>query len=251
MEIMQSYQNERTEIDLMEVLRLLLHNAWIIGIAAVVLALGGLVFSKFFITPKYTSTTSIYVLNNNENTGVTYTDTQLSLQIMKDYKEIITSRSVLEETMRICHLDMTYKTIKDKVKLSNTDGTRVIQISVTDPDPEAAREIADTIRIVSTEKIKAIVNVDAVNTVDEANLPTAASSPSVMRWTLIGFLAGALLSILVLVILYLVDTTIKSTDEVEKYLGLSTLASIPVIASPEAAKKHKKKGVVQKLFKKA
>lgn len=248
---MQSYQNERTEIDLMEVLRLLLHNAWIIGIAAVVLALGGLVFSKFFITPKYTSTTSIYVLNNNENTGVTYTDTQLSLQIMKDYKEIITSRSVLEETMRICHLDMTYKTIKDKVKLSNTDGTRVIQISVTDPDPEAAREIADTIRIVSTEKIKAIVNVDAVNTVDEANLPTAASSPSVMRWTLIGFLAGALLSILVLVILYLVDTTIKSTDEVEKYLGLSTLASIPVIASPEAAKKHKKKGVVQKLFKKA
>lgn len=248
---MQSYQNERTEIDLMEVLRLLLHNAWIIGIAAVVLALGGLVFSRFFITPKYTSTTSIYVLNNNENTGVTYTDTQLSLQIMKDYKEIITSRSVLEETIRLCNLDITYKSMKDKVKLSNTDGTRVIQISVTDPDPEMAREIADTIRVVSTDKIKAIVNVDAVNTVDEANLPTAASSPSVMRWTLIGFLAGALLAILVLIILYLVDTTIKSTDEIEKYLGLSTLASIPVIAAPDSAKKHKKKGGIQKLFRKA
>lgn len=235
---MRDQQNSGSEINILELLRLLWHNAWIIAIATGVLGLAALFYSAFVITPQYTSTTSMYVMSSSQS--LTYQDTQLSMQIMRDYKEIITSRSVLEETIARTGIETNAENLKKKIKLSNTENTRVITIAVKDPSPEVAQLIAETVRTVSAEKIQQILDVDAVNTVDKADLPDRKSSPSITRWTLAGALIGFVISALVLIILYLTNTTIKSAEDVERYLGLSTLATIPVHESDKAAGKGKK-----------
>ena len=210
-----------TEINLLDLASALLHNWWILLIAFSVFAIGGFVVSKFGMTPQYKSTTSVYVLSTNASSGasVTYTDTQLALQIMKDYKEFITSRTVLENTIKECNVNMTAGQLKSKISFSNPDGTRVIHISVTDPDPLLAEKLANAIRVVSGESVTDVLGVDSVNTIDVASRPESPSSPSVKRWTLFGGLLGLVLAALVLAIIYLADTTIKSSEDVERYLG--------------------------------
>lgn len=230
-----------TEIDLGDLASALLHNWWIILIAAVVFAIGGFTISKFMMTPQYKSTTSVYMLStSNASNGVTYTDTQLGLQIMKDYKEFITSRTVLEKTIKASGYDMTAAQLKSKISFSNPDGTRVISISVTDPDPVKAEKLANTLREVSGESVTNVLALEAVRTIDEASRPEAPSSPSVKRWTAFGALLGFALAVIVLAIIFLADTTVKTTEDVEKYLGLSTLAVIPLNNEEAEAKKKKK-----------
>ncbi len=244
---MQDQQNPGKEINISELFRLLWHNAWIIAIATGVLGIAAFFYSSFVITTQYTSTTSMYVMSSSQS--LTYQDTQLSMQIMRDYKEIVTSRSVLEEAIERTGIETTVEALKKKIKLSNTENTRVITISVQDPSPVVAQQLAEMVRTVSAEKIRQILDVDAVNTVDKANLPDKKSSPSISRWTLTGALIGFMLSALILIILHLANTTIKSSEDVERYLGLSTLATIPVHESAENAASKGKKPLFGKLRK--
>ena len=81
----------------------------------------------------------------------------------------------------------------------------------------------------------------AVNLVDEGNVPLEPAAPSVLKWTAIGFMAGAFLSVAVIIVLFLLDDTIKSSEDIEKYLKLSTLGTIPIVASEEdSRKKHRR-----------
>ena len=91
------------------------------------------------------------------------------------------------------------------------------------------------------EHIQNVMDIDAVNVVEPANLPTEKASPSVAKWTLFGGAAGVLLVCVIILILYLLDDSIKSSDDVEKYLGLSTLALIPVAMEEDSVKKGKTK----------
>ena len=124
-----------------------------------------------------------------------------------------------------------YSGLKSRVSISNVKDTRIIYITVTDASPEMARILANAIREIGAQHIKDVTNVEAVNVVDEANLPTSPSSPSVAKWALIGGFIGAIASMAVIIIRYLMDDTIKSSEDVEKYLGWSTLALIPMMYS--------------------
>ena len=101
--------------------------------------------------------------------------------------------------------------------------------------------LANAIRDVAAEHIREVMDLEAVNVVDEANLPTSPSEPSKKKYTLIGVLIGVVICAGVLILRFYLDDSIKSSDDIEKYLGLSTLASIPVFESEEDAKKKKKK----------
>ena len=82
----------------------------------------------------------------------------------------------------------------------------------------------DSVSIQITE----IMDADAVNTVEEGNLPTSPSSPSIPRNIAIGALLGLLLAMGVITLIFILDDTIKTPDDVEHYLGLNTLTSIPI-----------------------
>ena len=225
---MQNGMNEDVlEIDLVEIVGLLLHKVWIIlasGLGAGILAL---VISAFVLTPQYESTTKVY------------SDAQLATQLTKDYKELITCRYVLETVIEMCELEDDYEELYERVEVQNTTDTRIISITIKDPSPTQAKYIADSIRDVASKHIKAVMDIEAVNVVDEANLPIEPSEPSILKWTVIGTFLGCFVCACVIIVVFLLDDTIKTADDVEKYLGLSTLALIPLKQQEKPSKRKR------------
>lgn len=114
-----------------------------------------------------------------------------------------------------------------KVSVNTPIDTRIVAITVTDTDPYTAQTIANYIREVSAEHIENVMDIDAVNVVEVANLPTEKSAPNCLLWTIGGFAFGTILVAALLIIHFLVDDTVKTSEDVEKYLGISALGIIP------------------------
>ena len=233
--------NDVIEIDLLEILGLLLSRWLLIMLVGITAALIGFAISFFVIAPTYESTTKIYILNKNESQNVTYSDMQLGTQLTKDYSELINSRYVLEEVIQKLRLNLDYQGLKEKVNVSSPTDTRIVAITVTDTDPVEAMNIANAIRESASNHIGNVMDIDAVNVVESANMPTKKAAPSYLKWTVIAGILGVMLVCAIILINYLLDDTIKTSEDVERYLGLSTLAIIPVIES-EADSKKKKRG---------
>ena len=231
--------NDVVEIDLMEIFGLMLHRLWLIILCAVAAGAVGYAVSRFLLTEQFESTTRIYVLNRQNDDTLTYTDVQLGTQLTRDFTQIIKSRYVLEQVIDICGLEDTSAGLSSRVSVDSQTDTRIVTITVTDTDPAMAQYIANELREAAAERIKNVMDIQAVNVVDEANLPVSPSAPSVTKWTAIGFLLGAFLCMAVVLIRFLLDDTIKTSDDIEKYLGLSTLGMIPMREEKEG-KEHEK-----------
>ena len=234
--------NNEIEFDLLEIIHILFSKFWIIVCVGFLSALICFAISAYVLTPVYESTTKIYILNKTDDTAVTYTDVQMGTQLTKDYAELINSRYVIEQVIEQLSLeDMEYETLMKKVSVDTPVDTRIVSITVEHTSPELAMKIADCIREVAGEHIQNVMDIEAVNVVEPANMPMEKSGPSVTKWTLIGGMAGVFFVCAVVLIMFLLDDTIKSTEDVDKYLGLSTLALIPVISEDNTAKKRKVK----------
>jgi len=229
------------EIDLLELLMVLIGRWWLIVLVGITTAVCGFAISFFLITPTYESTTKIYILNKSESQTVTYSDVQLGSQLTKDYSALITSRYVLEDVIQKLNLNMEYKGLKGKIEVATPSDTRILSITVSDKDPVVAMNIANAVRESASVHISNVMDIDAVNIVESANMPTEKSSPSYTKTILIGGFAGIFLVCAVLLIGYLLDDTIKVSEDAEKYLGLSTLGTIPYIAEGDTSKGKKKK----------
>lgn len=245
------YNNDEIEIDLREVFILLLSKAWLIALVGMLTAIIGFVLSAFVIAPTFESTSKIYILNKQQENTVTYSDVQLGTQLTKDYAQLITSRLVLEKVIEDLNLteineDIDYEAMLDKVEVTTPTDTRILSITVTDTDPVLAMEIANSVREAAAVHIKNVMDIEAVNVVETANLPMEKAGPSVLKWTLIGGCIGAFLVMAVVLLIFFMDDTIKTSDDVEKYLGLSTLALIP-LDTQTAAKNGKKKPAKKKV----
>ena len=235
--------DKEVEIDLMELLPYLFNWLWLIVVVGLLTAAIAFAYSAFALTPKYQSTTKVYILNKTgKDDNITYSDTQLATTLTKDFKELIKSREVLDTVIEECNLPESYNTLAGMVSVSNTTDTRIVGISVKDADPKRAQYIANAIREVAAVKLQQIMNLEAVNLVEEANLPTSPVEPNKKRYTLIGFLIGAVVVTAVLILRYYLDDSIRTSDDVEKYLGMTTLATIPLFESEEDEKKKGKKG---------
>lgn len=245
---MGSSSDDEITIDLAELFGVLWHWIWLILLVALLLGGAAYAFSKFVIPEEFQSTTKIYVLDKESGSGgqTTYTDLQAGAQLTKDYAELITSRTVIEKVMMDNHLESVYdyKKFLKKVAVNTPTDTRIVSITVTDTNPALAQALADDIRVEASDLIIDTMQIDAVNTYEVANLPTEKSAPSCGKWALIGALLGALLVGGIVTLQYILDDTIKTSEDVEQYLGLSTLALIPLdenIGGAEKGKGKKKK----------
>ena len=234
-------QTDEIEIDLWEICLVLIHNLALIISVGIMVALGACLFTQLLVTPTYESTTKIYILNKQENASVTYSDIQLGTQLTKDYAELIQSRFVLEEVVQGMGLDLTYEQMKEKVSVTTPTDTRILAITVKDSDPVMAMKMANAIREAAAVHIMNVMDIQAVNVAETANMPMKKSSPSVLKNTFIGGLLGVFLIIAVVLVRYLMDDTVKTPEDVEKYLQLSTLAVIPLNEGESEGKKKKKK----------
>lgn len=242
---MRSPSDDEVTIDLAELFGVLWHWIWLILLVALLFGGAAYAFSKFVIPEEFQSTTKIYVLDKESGSGgqTTYTDLQAGAQLTKDYAELITSRTVIEKVMTDNHLESVYdyKKFLEKVAVNTPTDTRIVSITVTDTNPALAQALADDIRVEASDLIIDTMQIDAVNTYEVANLPTEKSAPSCSKWAMMGALLGALLVAGVVTLQYILDDTIKTSEDIEQYLGLSTLALIPLDENIGGAEKGKKK----------
>ena len=225
---MNSNDNASIEIDVLYLLRKLWSRKFFIIFIALVVGTIALLGSVFLITPKYTSTTRIYVVSHTAD-GITNQDLQAGSYLVKDYQEVITSNEVLSSVIDKEKLSLTPNELSSMISVTIPTDTRVISISVEDDNAQEATTIANTVREVAAEKIKAVTKVNDVTTLEAAEVPKEPSSPNIKRNTLIGVIAGGGLAVISIIILELLDDRVRRPEDIEDVLGLPLLGIVPDI----------------------
>lgn len=234
--------NEEFEIDVKELVFILLKRIWIIIMAGVGAALLAFLISEFVVVPMYQSTTKVYILNKQEsNAAITYTDLQTGTQLTKDYMTLITSRPVLEQVIAQLELDIKYNDLVSLITVENPTDTRLLNITVEYKDPYMAKQIADAVREASSVHIQDVMDIEEVNKAEDANIPEEPSSPNVLMNTILGGLVGGFIAVGAILLVYMLDDTIKTPDDLEKHLGISVLSSIPLQDGNKKKKRRKDK----------
>ncbi len=236
--------NASVEIDLGEIFHLLWTHVLQILLCCVLGAVLAFGYTSFFITPMYSSTATLYILNTSSSANETNTslaDIQISNNLVNDYKELITSRVILQETIDNLKLDYTETQLGNMVTVDNPTNTLFVNITVTTDSAKQSASIANELAKETRIYVPEVMKTEAPSIFGKAIAPTKKSSPSTTKNTLIGGLLAAFLYIAILVVKFVMNDTIVTPDDVEKYLGISTLASIPEANLGDFNKKKKAK----------
>ena len=235
------------EVDLRDLCWFLIKMLWIISAVMVICAAIGFAVSRFLILPTYEASTRMYVLNRSSENEVSYSDYQVSNQIIADYKVLITGQNVTKEVIRDLGLEFSPQELEDMIIVTAPENTRVLQITVTDTNPDRAAQIANRVREVAGTQIQQIMDADSVNLVYEAEVPQKPSGPNVLGVTLIAAAVGFILAVGVLAVIRVMDDTIRTEEDVERYLGAIVMGEIPAAAemgnlAKESIRRKEKRG---------
>lgn len=241
--------NEEMEIDLLELLMVMKKHLSAILLAGIVGLVIMFAYTSFLVTPLYSASSMMYVMPDNSNSmnSSTLSDMQVGQQLTSDYSSMIKSRSFMEDVIKKLNLTIDYQQLLEKVEVTNPTSSRILQVTVNDPNPQTAVDIANEMASVAESKLKEITGMQAIKIYEEAAVPDRPSSPSLKKNCALGLLAGFVLAMAVITILYLLDDTIKTEDDIEKYLGMTTLAVLPYNGRKQQrqAQKHKKQRAKQ------
>ncbi len=217
------------EIDVFHLLKILWKRKLLIALVAFVTGIVAFAYSSFIVKPEFTSTTRIYVVNRNQGDkpGLTNQDLQAGSYLVKDYREIILSQDVLEKVATDLKLELPPKGLASKIKVTVPVDTRIVSISVTDRAPEEASRIANSLREVAAQKIISVTRVSDVTTLEEARPATSPSSPNIRRNTLVGFLAGAVVMVVTVLLVEFLDTRVKRPEDIEDVMQIALLGVVP------------------------
>lgn len=238
-----THETDEMEIDLREVFFALKKRALIILAALVAGALIAGAYTKLLVTPMYSSTATMLVLSK-DTTLTSIADLQLGTQLTNDYSVLLTSRPVLEEVIDNLGLDMGYGSLKGAITLNNPSNTRILEITVQNSDPELARDLVNELAHTASDYIGDKMEVIPPKVIEEGEVSTSQISPNTKKNIMLGALAGAVLAAGVVVLMSVLDDSIRSEDDIENFLGMPTLASVPDrkdYISGKTKKKTKKK----------
>ena len=211
---------------------LLIKSIWekkiLILLVTFLFAAVSLAYSIFLVTPQYSSTTKVYVVNQKkDDKAITTQDVQLGSLLVKDYKEIILSNKVMEDSAEKSGLGLTAKQLAEKVSVDAPKDTRIISITVRDKDPQVASELANTVKEVSADQIKEVTKIDDVTTLEEAKAATSPSSPNIPKNGILATVLGFIIAVAGVVLFELLDDRIKRAEDIEDGMGLVLLGVVP------------------------
>ena len=240
---------EETEIDLIDLAWALLDKIHYIVLCFLIGAVIMNAYSYFLVRPTYKSTAKMYVVSASKNSVVDLDALNIGTSLTADYEQLMLSYPVLEQVINKLNLDMDSDTLAKMITLENPTDTRILFIHVVSTDPKSARDIANTLMDVSVDYLPKTMSTNAPNVAQKAKLADHKDGPSYTKYTVIGALAGAFLYCMYLVVKYLMDDTIHTADDMEKYFDIVPLAVIPDV-SELASEKQQKKEKLEKGFSK-
>ncbi len=233
-------ENEEIEIDLMQLWYAVRHRFWLVLLAGFIVADIAFGITKFLITPMYSSSATMLVVTK-ETTLSSLADLQLGSQLTNDYEILITSRPVLERTIEELDLETNYKHLRNTISISNPNDSRMLIITALQPDPALAKKVVDTLSEISSEYIAEKMEVTAPKIIEEGEIPITQSSPSLLRNTAIGGMLGILAAVFLICVAVILNDSIQSEDDIERYLQLPVFAVVPDKSGASKKSTNKKK----------
>lgn len=221
----QKIQDEEDVIDLLALLLAFKRKLWAILLAAAVC--GGLAwaYSKYLLIPQYSSSALIYILSK-ETTLTSLADLQIGSQLSEDYKVIILTRPLMQEVIEKLGLEIDYKELQKKITIEDRSD-RILKLIVQDEDPRMAMEIVNQIAATASDYIGDIMEMIPPKVIEEGEEDLIPVSPSHKKYAAIGVLVGMMLVCGVITVKFLLNDTVMTEEDVERYLGLAVLASVP------------------------
>lgn len=213
---------------LLELFKLLKKHLALVVVLPVVLAIATAGVSWGLMQNQYTATVSVYVLtsSSSEQNTIQNSDLTASQLMANDIAELAGSDIVAERTaeeLGMSSLD------GYKISVNSSTTTRVIEISVTTGQAEAASVVANKIAEVLSSTAQDVMGVESVNVVDQAKAPDAPSGPNRVMYTAVAFLAGIFLAVAIVVVMDMVNTRVRTPEEAEELLGVPVIGRIPKI----------------------
>lgn len=225
------------ELNLKQLINIIWNGKKYIIITIILSVLLGIGYSYFLVTPKYESSTTLVLakaeekVSNEIATGITQTDLNLNKNLVSTYRELIRSKTVIRQVMDNLKItDLKENTLRNNVSVSSVKDTELIEITVRDVNPERATNIANEIAKVFTVQVAEIYNINNVHVIDKAEVNNVPYNVHHTKDIVVIALIGAILSIACIIILSLLDTTVKTQEDVEKVTGMIILAEIPEIS---------------------
>ena len=233
-------QNEsyapKLELSFLDLLFKLLEKWYLIVIIVAVFVSSTFVYVQFFCTPMYSSTAKLFIFNTEANLQST-SELSVSTYLARDYAELIVDRTVLEDVIDNLKLNKSYGSLKGLTTINNPEGTRILEITVKTEDPKLSKKIVDEVCKVSQQKIVDLMGIDRVNIISDGQVSNVPSSPNKKEYVTISFFAGILVAVLLIFAIHVLSDKIESEDDIQKFLDMSVLATIPYA---DTAKKKKK-----------
>ena len=224
---------EMEEIDLTELFDYFLKRAHIIVITALVFLVGGLTYTVFLKEPLYKSDVNVILVSKNSQSSSLQSEIAANQKLAATYRELVTSRSVLNEVIEDLDLTYTVSQLQKMITVQNVNETEIIKIAVSSSKPKEAKEIANVVAIKFQDEVKDIYNLENVSIVDKAVLAKEPYNINVVKESIIYIALGVVLSCGVIFVIYYFDNTIKSIDQVEKRLGIPVIGTVPMVGKKD------------------
>ena len=218
-------------MDLVKVFRLILKEFWIIVIVTIICALLSGIISTYVTKKSYQSSSTVMVLQNNlygPNTSIQNNDIMVAQQFVNTFMEIVTSPRVLDLVSKQINHRYSIIELKKMVTVTNTPNTLILTIIVKGNNPQYTTDVANAVSSNFINEVKTIINFDIIKQIDTAKVPELPVSPNIpLNIALAGFV-GLFLSVGTIVLIAYFDNTIKTEDDITKYLELPVIGLIPL-----------------------
>lgn len=220
------------ELDLKEILMLFWNKKVKILLIVAIFMLIGIIYTIGFVTPVYTSSTTLLLAtsgNSADKTNtITTTDITLNSKLVSTYSTLIKSKTVLRQVISNLGINISEDELEKNITVSQEKDTEIIRISVTNADATTAAKVANEVAKVFSQRVSEIYKINNVQVVDQAEVDTIPSNINHAKDIMIFACVGIVVSVMYVLIANMLDTTIKTAEEVEKEFKVPVLASIPL-----------------------
>lgn len=217
---------------LLELLQIIRKHLKLCVALPIIFALVTAVFSWVMLANTYTATVSMYVLANSSDNAASSsslsTDLSASQMLTNDVSELIKSERVLNQTANQLGMSSSELASYD-LEVTSSTTTRLITISVTGDTPNSAAAIANGLANTTNTVAQEIMDIEAVNVIDQAATPDSPSGPPRTMYIAVAFLAGIFVAVAIVVIMDMVNTRIRKPEEIEELLDIPVIGKIPTI----------------------
>ncbi|MDO4479471.1 MAG: Wzz/FepE/Etk N-terminal domain-containing protein, partial [Erysipelotrichaceae bacterium] len=220
-------KNEDVEIDLVEIWQVIKKQFGLLVVIVILCAILAGVISKFFIAPKYTSSSTIFLTPSISESGVVdFTSQNSNEKLVNNVMALLVQDNILSEVAKQTGME-SIEELRDQIEVSNDTNTTLVKVEATTLDPKLSKNIVNSMVNIFIDTMQENLNLKNIEIVDKAKLSYEPSGPNIKKNILIGAAAGFVIDALIVVLKVLTNTRLKSKEEAEKYLNLPVFCELP------------------------